>query len=427
MPSEDTAGTLAGHAVPLSATAPDADREDLAPLEDALDGADVVGLGEATHGTREFFELKHRVVRLLVEELGFRTVAFEADVAAMLAADRYVHRDEGDPETALADLGKWQWQTEAVAELLRWLREFNDGRPTDDRVRVHGIDLSDPSAPAPQLREILQRADVVPIPNDLDTLASSDGPPAGDAARARYLTRSEGAARAVAGRLDESREAFVDATSEAAWARARHLCRVVVRNCEWHRVRHEHDGPHAEGMAERDRLMAENAGWCLERDPGEGVAVWAHNSHVQRGTFDDGRPWTDAETMGERLDREFGDRYRPLGFDFGRGSFRARVRGTADRPRNCSVGDPLDGTVTSCLDAVSGAADGPDAPFAVDLPAASECPDVFAPDGRIRWVGSVYDPDADPDRYYQSTDLPASYDWLCFVGESTPTRPLDGS
>ncbi len=421
---DDVVAALAEHATALSSTDPGADRADLAPLADRLDGADVVGLGEATHGTREFFRLKCRVIRLLVEQRGFRTVAFEADVAAMLAADRHVRHGERDPKTALAGLRKWQWQTEAVADLLGWLREFNEGRPPGDRVRVRGIDLSDPSAPAGPLGEHLQRADVIPVPNDLDSLAASEGPPADDALRDRYLARSQAAATAVGKRLDANREAFVDATSAAEWERTRHLCRVVVRNCEWHRVRHEQDGPHEAGMAERDRLLAENVAWCLERDPGEGVAVWAHDGHVQRGTFDDGRPWTDAETMGEHLDREFGDRYRPLGFDFGRGSFRAISATDPDgEPRTFAVGDPLDGSATTYFDAL-------DSPRFLDLASAGNDARLagwFDGHPGVRYVGSVYDPDVDPGDYYQRTDLPASYDGLFFVGESTPTRPLDGA
>jgi len=423
MPDEDAVAALDEHAAPLRSTDPAAEHDDLDRLADRLDGAGVVGLGEATHGTREFFGTKHRVIRLLVEEFGFRTVAFEADVAKALAADAYARRGDGDPEAALAALDAWQWRTEAVRDLLAWIRAFNEGRPPDDRVRVRGIDLSDPSAPAAVLRALLRQADVIPIPNDLGTLAASDGPPEEEAARDRYLTRGETVATAVGKRLDANREAFVGAASEAVYARTRHLCRVVVRNCEWHRVRHERDGPHADGMAERDRLLAENVAWSLDRDPGEGVAVWAHNGHVKRGTFDDGQVWTDAETMGEHLDREFGDRYRALGFDFGRGSFRAVPGDDPDvhEPRTFSVGDPLDGSATAHLDALG-------SDRFVDLDAAGEDPALaawFGTDPGIRWVGSAYDPGDDPGTYYQHTDLPASFDGLFFLGESTPTRPLD--
>jgi erythromycin esterase len=429
MSDGDVVAALDDHATPLASTAPDSDRTDLCPIADRLDGADAVGLGEATHGTREFFRLKHRLVRLLVERLGFRTVAFEADVAAMVAADAYVRRGEGDPDSALSELCKWQWRTRELRALLSWLRAFNEGREPENRVRVRWLDLSDPSAPVAPLRDYLRAVDppgaaVADGAADLAELVESKLPD-DDAARRRRLDEAAAIAVDVTGRLGARRGEYIAATSEERWAFARHCCRVVEQTCEWHRVRHAQDGPHAEGMAERDRLMAENVRWCSERDPGEGVAVWAHNSHVQRGTFDDGQVWTDAVTMGERLDRAFDDDYRPLGFDFGRGSFRA-VPGDvpgADQPRTVSDRDPLEESATARLDALA-------SPCFVDLDAARADPALsawFDRDRRIRRVGSVFDPATDPEVHYQRTNLPESFDGLFFVGESSQTRPLDAA
>lgn len=422
--SGDQVGTaLSAHVVPLSGTDPDSGFDDLVPLVEPFDEADVVGLGEATHGTREFFQLKHRMVRLLVAEVGFRTVAFEATPEALWAADAYVRRGEGSPESVLGDLDAWHLQTREVGALLAWLRTFNEGLTPDERVRVRGIDLSDPSGPAEPLSEYLGEVDpkyAEAVADDLVALAEWKIP-ADEAARRSRLDEAEATAAIVADRLETHRREYVDASSGRRWERARHLCRVVERNCEWHRVRHQHDGPHPEGMAERDRLMAENVAWCHDRDPGAGVVVWAHNSHVQRGTFDDGQIWTGAETMGEHLGDEFGDRYCPVGFDFGRGSFRAIVRGDGvGEPRIASVGEPLQGTATDRFDALP-------APCFVDLGSADERPALtewFEDEGRIRWIGSVYQPEVESEEHYLDTDLPGSFDGLVVVGESTPARPL---
>lgn len=423
MPDEDLVAALGEHATPLSATAPDADLDDLVPLVEHLRDADVVGLGEATHGTRECFQLKHRVIRFLVAELGVRTVAFEADAAEMVAVADAVQRGEGDPVAALSTLDMWQWRTREVGALLRWLRSFNDGRPPEDRVRVRGVDLSVPAAPAAALRDALAAAGVgAEVTAGLDGLA--DHPlPDEEADRATYLAEAEDLAADAAALLERRHGAVVAATDERRWARARQWCRVLEQTCEWHRVRHEHDGPHREGMATRDRLMAENVEWCLERDPGAGVAVWAHNSHVQRGRFDDGTAWTDAETMGERLARSLGDRYRPLGVDVARGTARAVERGGDGEATAVSLDEPQAGTATAHLDAL-------ETPCYLDLAAAGDDPGLaswFDREGRIRWVGSVYDPDAEAATHYQDTDLPAAFDGLFVLGESTPTQPLGGT
>ena len=68
-----------------------------------------MGLGEATHGSREFFTLKHRLIEYLVTEQGFTVFAFEADHGRCKPLDAYVTTSEGDPVQGLRDLGYWTW------------------------------------------------------------------------------------------------------------------------------------------------------------------------------------------------------------------------------------------------------------------------------------------------------------------------------
>ena len=76
---------------------PAAPLTDLRHLRRAIGGAEIVGLGEAVHGSAETTALKHRVLRLLVEELGFRTIAWEEDWSLGLRINHYLRTGEGDP------------------------------------------------------------------------------------------------------------------------------------------------------------------------------------------------------------------------------------------------------------------------------------------------------------------------------------------
>ncbi|MET8978355.1 erythromycin esterase family protein [Streptomyces sp. NPDC004539] len=93
-PSVLTALNRAAH--PLRTTEPGGDTSDLRALDRAIGGARVVGLGEATHGSHEFFALKARVFRHLVEKKGFRTFALEAPWSTGRRLDAYVVHGEGD-------------------------------------------------------------------------------------------------------------------------------------------------------------------------------------------------------------------------------------------------------------------------------------------------------------------------------------------
>ncbi|GAB7093597.1 erythromycin esterase family protein [Halolamina litorea] len=396
---------------------------DSAPYPPALADAEIVGLGEATHGTRECFRHKARLIQWLVADCGFRTVGFEAGAAAATALDAFVRADPVDdapdsPESSLAELDMWQWQTESVRDLLTWLRRFNRGRPAEEQVRVHGVDLSAPSTPAAPLGSYFERVDPDTTGSDAFRAVSNTTVPDDEAERERTLDDVAAAAATLTDRVEANREAYQRRSSPEAWRRARHFCRVIEQATEWARVRHQQPGPHPEGMAARDRFMAENALWALERDSGSGVALWAHDSHVGRGTFDDGTVWADATAMGERLSAELGDGYRPVGVDFGQGSFRAVGAESGDLG-TFSVGEPAERSATAAFAGVD------DAPFLLDLDAAAtdeRLSDWLGEPRRTRCVGSVFDPTADEGVGYARTDLPATFDYLLFLPESTPTR-----
>jgi erythromycin esterase len=431
MVDDQTVGALREHAVSID---PAGDQGTASTLPDvtahSFDDARIVGLGEATHGTRECFLHKHRLIRHLVLNEGFRTVAFEADAAAVAALDAFgrdgtVREPPDDAASALTELDMWQWRTESVRELLEWVRAFNDGRARDEQVRIRGVDLTSPSAPAAPLRDYLET--VAPGIADSDAFRTIEDATVPDDAeeRERTLDAVIDAAADLRDGLEthrESHEADDAAVSADAWDAAHHRCRVVEQAAAWARIRHEQPGPHPDGMAARDRFMAENALWALERDPGNGVALWAHDGHVQRGTFDDGTIWADATTMGERLARELGEGYRPIGFDFASGSFRAVGRESGE-VGTFAVDDPREDSATAAFAAVG------DAPFLLDVDSAAadnRLGPLLDEDRRKRYVGSVFDPAADEAERDARTDLAASFDWLLFLPESTPTVSVEG-
>jgi erythromycin esterase len=106
-------------AIALRSTRPGSGWDDLEPLRDVLERARVVALGEATHGTREFFRLKQRLVEYLVSALGFNVFALEADFGAALAVDDYVQGGPGTAEQALARLDFWTWNAAELRDRAR--------------------------------------------------------------------------------------------------------------------------------------------------------------------------------------------------------------------------------------------------------------------------------------------------------------------
>jgi erythromycin esterase len=121
--------------------------DDLNPLLDAVGDARLVLLGEASHGTREFYALRDSLSRRLIEEQGFSFIAVEGDWAALLPLDLYVRHHPGAPASAREALlqierwPQWVWANSEMEALGEWLRALNRGRAAEHRVGIHGIDL----------------------------------------------------------------------------------------------------------------------------------------------------------------------------------------------------------------------------------------------------------------------------------------------
>jgi erythromycin esterase len=425
---EQVVSVLSEYATALFSIAPDAGHSELTVLSSRFADVDVVGLGEATHGTRDFFELKHRLVRYLVEECGFRTLAFETDFARTRALTEAVHYDEGTPRNGLDRITLWVWKTEAVLAMFDWLREFNAGRPIDDRVRVYGISLSTPGEPASELRRYLGRVDpeyAETVGEQFSSITDTDIPTEDETATAAYLETGLELAATVRERLDEHRQRYVEQRSFSEYQFARHLCRHLEQNCEWNEMRLANPGQFEPAAFEqRDRYMAENVEWCREHDPGAGVVLYAHNTHVKRGSFDMDYEWAQGQTMGEFLDQQIDSRYCPLGTEFARGEFRAvpNVDDPGERePRVFSVPAPRENSVAASLDRMG------KSPSYFDVAAASDDDRLdswFEETRRVRGVSALVDPDDETRVHDIETDVAASFDGLFFVAETEPSVPL---
>ena len=129
-------------AVPL-----DGGPRDWDALLELVGDAELVLLGEATHGTHEFYRARAEITRRLVTEKGFNLVAVEADWPDAYRVNRYVRGGSGDasPEEALGGFRRfpqWMWRNDDVVELVAWLRDYNRDRPAgSDGVGFYGLDL----------------------------------------------------------------------------------------------------------------------------------------------------------------------------------------------------------------------------------------------------------------------------------------------
>lgn len=299
------------HAIQI---APDAPARDLKWLDRVIQGARLVGLGESTHGSSEQFQVKHRLIRRMIEHHGFRTVAFEDDFASGVLIDRYITTGQGDPRVLVDQMASPLLGTEEILDLVEWLRAWNQ-RHTD-KVRFLGTDLL-------QLRELsfddvaryvsVHRPDrLSELESDLDTLR----PPEGE----NPFTWYEG--------LDPAeRDARI-----AAAGRVVTLVEGVAGPDRWQR---EYAEQHARAIlgwfrnyaepgfrAYRERFIVDSLQWWQNLTGHRKTIYWAANAHtaaIPTLTFRTPDGEQTGTMAGGILEQRLGRRYVSIGTWFGSG------------------------------------------------------------------------------------------------------------
>ena len=155
---------IRAHAIPIQTVEAGHGFDDLQPLAKVVGDARIVALGEATHGTREFFQIKHRLIEFLASQKGFTIFSIEANMPEAYRLNDFVLHGNGDPKQLLKGMYFWTWDTEEVLDMILWMREFN--RSGKGRIEFTGFDMQTPDVAMDIVRSFVKEHD----PSYLDTL-----------------------------------------------------------------------------------------------------------------------------------------------------------------------------------------------------------------------------------------------------------------
>ncbi len=145
------------NAIPLKTVEAGNGSADMAPLDKVVGDARIVALGEATHGTHEFFQLKHRMIEYLATRKGFTIFSIEANMPEAYRLNKFVLEGQGDPKQLLKGMYFWTWNTEEVLDMILWMREFN--KSGNGRIEFTGFDMQTPTVPIETVRNFLLARD----------------------------------------------------------------------------------------------------------------------------------------------------------------------------------------------------------------------------------------------------------------------------
>jgi erythromycin esterase len=411
-PPAEVVHWLEGAASPVASLELGADPADLAALKRIVGDARIVAIGEATHGSHEFFAFKARAFEFLARECGFTDFVMESDWAAARVANAWVERGEGDLDTALSSLAGL-WRTEEYRALLEWMRAWNADPAHARKLRIHGMDLpAQGQELARHVREALARVDpdvaeaVAPVLERLGNAAAVD----------------DADIEGVLGLFDELHDGFLEKGGEAEWELARQRTAVLVQRLRSSQKRG------LDQMGFRDRCMADNVRWIARQAGPDGrVVVSAHNGHVSRDALARVEGYGPILSVGRALvddAKEAGGEDLSLvvvGSAFAHGGFRAYGAGSASGGglQPFAIAEPdahgieaqlVEAGLTRVLvDVAAAPAEGPVRAW-LDTPRT------------MRGVGGLYDATSGDDLH--STTLPTEFDALFFVREVTPSLLL---
>jgi erythromycin esterase len=394
------------NAIPLTSISPDSSLDDLRPLQQMIGDAQIVAMGEATHGTREFFQLKHRILELLVEKMGFTLFAIEGNWPESLAVNDYVLNGTGDPADGLAGMYFWTWDTQEVLDMIRWMRRYNQDPAHLKKLKFLGFDMQTARVAVSNVEQYLQKVDP-----DEAKVAARILEPLSDVLNEREYSKRPITLRRqtaigiklVLDAFNEKKASYTKASSEQEWILAQHNL-VIVRQAE--RV---HSSGKLGRLRIRDASMAQNIKWILDNEPpGSKIMVWAHNGHVSTEGF------PGAGSMGMYLRSLYGSRMVVCGLSFNRGSFQAVGR---NRLQEFTVGPALPDSLDAALAATGLPL------FAVDLrnaPTTGLVAEWLDSPHPARTIGALYN-DSFPEMFYVNVP-PHGYDVIFFVNETSAPR-----
>ena len=284
----------------------------------------ILSIGEAAHGCKEMQELKLSVFKEMVEKRGFTAFALEADYGECAEINRYIEGGEGSAEEMVQKFAFPIYHTKEMAELISWMREWNESAPEEKKIRFYGFDMQDPEGSYDFLKDYSLSHKLTTeeeFSKNLDCIKGENF--------SLNATNAEG----VIAFLDSLKEKVEKSSEEENKDKQDFLMELnTVRQAAETWLSKE------DSSVLRDRDMEENVKKILEIEQkiGSGkLVISAHDGHIQKEN-------SIYNSMGVLLTKDFGEAYYAIGTDVWKVTDNIKVLGEAKRTVQSFVSiDPL--------------------------------------------------------------------------------------
>tara|TARA_R110002096_G_scaffold432240_1_gene648594 strand:- start:1872 stop:3230 length:1359 start_codon:yes stop_codon:yes gene_type:complete len=407
------------------------------PIIEAASDKQIILIGEASHGSAEFYRTRAEITQRLIEEKGYDAVVVEADWPDAYAINRYV-RGLDPNMTAEATLEQferfptWMWANYEVLHFIKWLRAFNDMYQKETRaVGFYGLDLYSMGASINAVITYLEKVD----------------PKASEQARQRYgclehfmdnpqsygYAMKQGLADScekeiIEQLIDLRKKSYEYMKLNGFVASDEYFCaeqnaKLVCNAEEYYRAMFStHDAPRPNLWNMRDRHMFEtleslkvHLGKQLDREAK--IVVWAHNSHIGNAAA------TQMSHRGElnigQLTKEaYGERALLIGFSTAKGTVTAASNWEMPTERK-NIRPPIPGSYEDIFHKVN------QKKFFLNLQENNEATDQLRAPRLQRAIGVIYRPETERESHYSYSVLPEQFDFMIHFDDTNAIKPLE--
>lgn len=404
---------------------------DYDPLMELIDDARLVLLGEASHGTHEFYRERAQITKRLIKERGFTAVAVEADWPDAYRVNRYVRGvgDDAEAIDALADFKRfpaWMWRNADVLDFVGWLRDYNDELPMSARAGFYGLDLYSLHASIEAVLNYLDRIDPDAskraryryscfdhFGEDVQSYGYAAGFGLSDTCEAEVIEQLVELQRRAA---EYAKRDGLVAADEFFFAEQN--ARLVKNAEEYYRSIFR---GRASSWNLRDRHMAETLHALMAHLEGRGrnpkAVVWAHNSHLGDARATDMGQGGELN-VGQLIRERYGSEAVLVGFSTYRGTVTAASNwdGPAERKR---VRPALAGSYEAVFHNVG------EADFLLRLRDGGDAMNGLREPRLERAIGVIYLPQTERASHYFYASIPDQFDAVLHFDQTRAVEPLE--
>lgn len=261
----------------------------------------VVGLGEASHGVREYQEMKAKVFQALVENSGCRSFVIEGDFGCALKVDDYIHGGEGTAKEAAAQIGFRIYRTKEMEDLIQWMRTYNETAGEGEDLHFYGMDMQWADSSKEYVFRVLEQIDPDVCEQYREELAFLNDDAMYDISTDAF-EQGMSVAEKLIQEVDSAGESIVETFGSETFAYVRECACSIYNCCDIRRSDREYN-------TVRDSHMAEKVQWFIEHGDGSVIFINGHNGHVGKVNT------ASYNCLGKLLAEELGSGYFAIGTD----------------------------------------------------------------------------------------------------------------